>query len=98
MPVLRAMKIFWEILARLGFWIPCDRYLPNPKYWDWVLISYYEKGMTYRYVPEVAEYSHTKGTWHTIEDDSDKGLQMWLNNKCKVTHWHKLPNDKHLRV
>lgn len=34
-------KIFWEILARLGFWIPCNKYLPNnKKYWDWVLISH----------------------------------------------------------
>jgi hypothetical protein len=86
--------LFWEILARLGFWIPCDKYLPNPKYWDWVLISYYEKGMTYRYIPEVAEYSHKTGTWHTKEMNDKE----FINKMCKVTHWHKIPSDKHLSV
>ena len=87
-------KIFWEILARLGFWIPCDKYLPNPKYWDWVIISYYEKGLNYRYIPEIAEYSYKTDTWHTINMDDKE----FINKKCKITHWHKIPNDKHLKI
>ena len=81
-------KIFWEILARLGFWIPCNKYMPDPKYWDWVLIGYHEKGLSYYYIPTVAEYSHTKRRWH---DKSDDGSDDFLNNICEVTHWHRLP-------
>ena len=69
--------------------------MPNPKYWDWVLISYYEPRLTYRYIPSVAEYSHVKKTWH---DDSDNGLEFFLNENCKITHWHKIPFDKHLKI
>lgn len=88
--------LFYEVLARLGFWIPCDKYMPNPKYWDWVLISFYEPGLTYRYIPCVAEYSHTQHTWHINSDDV--GKTECLNSLWKVTHWRKIPNDRHLKI
>ena len=88
--------IYYEVKARLGFWIPCDKYMPNPKYWDFVIISFYEPGLTYRYVPMIAEYSHTYKKWHGVLDDD---VSNWnLNNIYKVTHWHKIPNDDHLKV
>lgn len=81
-------NIFWELLARLGFWIPCKKYMPNTKYWDWVLIAYHEPGLSYYYVPTVAEYSYSAKKWH---DKSDDGSEDFLNNICEVTHWHRLP-------
>jgi hypothetical protein len=85
---------FWELLAVLGFWIPCDKHLPDAKRWDWVLISYYDPQLTYRYVPRVAEYSHISKTWH---DDSDR-RGYFLNEMCRVTHWKRIPKDKHLKI
>lgn len=86
--------LLWEIAARLGFWVPCNKHLPDKRYWDWVLISYYEPGLTYRFVPTIAEYSYTQGTWH----GSETGTEEFINNMCKITHWHKIPRDKHLPI
>lgn len=81
-------KIFWEILARLGFWIPCKKYLPNDKkYWDWVLISYCDNIDGFRGVPSVAEYLHCFNEWNP-ENESN---YCYINNNCTVTHWHRLP-------
>lgn len=88
--------LFWEIAARLGFWIPCNKYMPNHKYWDWVMISFYEPGLSYRYIPKIAEYSHTTKEWHTEDDDFAANYN--LNELYKITHWHKIPNDKHLKI
>lgn len=88
--------IFYEMLARIGFWIPCSRYMPNQRYWDWVLISFYEPGNVYRYVPEIAEYSHKTKEWHGLLDD--KANEWNLNHTYKVTHWHKIPNDNNLKI
>lgn len=79
-------KIFWEILARLGFWIPCNKYLPN-KYWDWVLISYCDNIDGFRGVPLVAEYINRLNGWYTM----DESIKHYINNNCMVTHWHRLP-------
>ena len=81
-------SLFWEIAARLGFWIPCHRYMPPRKYWDWVLIGYREPFATYYFVPSVAEYSYERQMWH---DKSDDGSEDYLNNHCLITHWHRLP-------
>ena len=88
--------LFYEVLARLGFWIPCDKYMPNPKYWDWVMISFYEPGVVCRYIPDIAEYSHKTKQWHSNNDDvcHDENL----NNRYRVTHWHKIPSDRHLKI
>lgn len=80
-------NLFWEIAARLGFWIPCNKYMPPRKYWDWVLIGYHEKGLSYYYIPTVAEYSATRKIW--IENNESP--EEYLNETCVVTHWHKLP-------
>jgi len=81
-------KIFWNTLAKLGFWIPTKYYLPDSPEWDWVLISFVDcKGNGIRAIPEVAELGSFG--WHTSNDD--KIYQYFLNNDCVVTHWRRIP-------
>lgn len=89
------MKWFWIMLSWLGFWIPCDRLMPPAGMYDWVLISYYEKGLDYRYVPKIAEYSYRSGEWHG--DDDVIGGNEFLNS-CIISHWRKIPSDKQLKI
>lgn len=88
-------NLFWEVAARLGFWIPCDKHMPNKKYWDWVMISYHENCLNYRHIPKIAEYSFTKKEWH---DDSEGRDDEYLNKMCNVTHWRKIPNDRNIPI
>ena len=81
-------RLFWNLLALLGFWIPTKYYLPTSPDWDWVLISFVDcKGKGIRAIPEVAELGLSG--WHTCDDD--KTHQYFLNNDCVVTHWRKIP-------
>lgn len=86
------MKRFvFEILARLGFWIPCKKYLPKPPRWDWVLISHVDHhGRGFRCIPSIAEYSPALDEWHSDNQAGDNYLQT----DCVVTHWHKLPGER----
>lgn len=82
--------LFYELLARLGFWIPCDKHLPDKRYWDWVLISHVDcHGKGVRGLPSIGEYSHIQGKWRT-DNDAEK---YYIQEDCVVTHWHKLPKD-----
>ena len=80
--------LFYELLARLGFWIPCSKHLPDKKKWDWVLISYVNHG--FRGVPSIGEYSYKLEQWHTDNENED----YYIAHDCIVTHWHKLPKNK----
>ena len=79
-------NVFYELLARLGFWIPCDKFLPG-KNWDWVLISHVDRWGV-RGIPSIGEYSSIMG-WHTDNDNEE----AYIRNDCVVTHWHKLPKN-----
>lgn len=58
---MKIRDIFWEVLSAIGFWVPADRHLPDPRFNDWVIISYVDtNGDGIRCVPEAAEYSHSK--------------------------------------
>ena len=84
-------KIIFEILARIGFWIPCNRYMPPKEHWDWVLISHVDCcGRGFRGLPSIGEYSYNTGKWHT-DNDSET---FYIQNDCVVTHWHKLPGER----
>lgn len=52
--------------------------------------------MSHRYVPHVAEYVHKKGRWNSFGDDF--GGNEYINSECKITHWHKIPRDKQLKI
>ena len=83
------INLFWELLARLGFWIPCAKYMPPKLLWDWVLISHIDcMSGGLRVLPCIGEYSYTTWQWHT---DSKEGTE-YLRKYCIVTHWHKLPS------
>ncbi len=84
-------RIFWEILARLGFWIPVKHYLPDRRYWDWVLISAINKAGGFRGIPEVGEYLQSVELWHTAETDDYSFYAQYFYEYKTVTHWHKLP-------
>ena len=90
-------KLFWRIAAYLGFWIPCSKYLPDPKYFDWVLISVKDANSKDRCLPRIAEYWHYNNTWD--DECGDKTINEWLNDKnlVEVTHWRVIPYDKHLK-
>lgn len=89
-------KLFWRIAAYLGFWIPCSKYLPDPKYFDWVLISVKDALSKDRGLPHIVEYS-SKRTWD--DASGDRSINEWLNDKnlIEVTHWRVIPYDKHLK-
>lgn len=85
-------RIFWEILARLGFWIPVKHYLPTHPHWDWVLISAVSRAdHDWRIIPEVGEYMEHIPGWHTNATEESKLYREFFNNHLTVTHWHKLP-------
>lgn len=84
-------RVFWEILARLGFWIPVKHYLPDRRYWDWVLISAIDNAGGFRGIPEVGEYLEHIPEWHTNATEESKLYREFFNNHLTVTHWHKLP-------
>ena len=87
--------LFWELLARLGFWIPCNKYMPNPKYWDWVLISLKDNASIDRCMPHIAEYSESTHKWYDLSGDAN--INDWINELVTVTHWRKIPNDRNLK-
>ena len=81
-------KLFWNLLAKLGFWIPTKYCMPDGKHFDWVLISFVDcKGKGVRGIPEVAE--HGRDGWYLCF--CSKTEHFWLNNDCVVTHWRKIP-------
>ena len=84
-------KVFWEIAARLGFWIPCRKHLPDRRRWDWVLISKIERNGGFRGIPEVGEFNHATLKWHTAETDENPAYANYFHKHCSVTHWHRLP-------
>lgn len=86
-------RIFWMILAQLGFWIPCKRFMPPQGIFDWVMISWWQSGLTYRYIPKIAEYSYVSKKWHT-EDNEDEDFL----NHCHITHWRRIPNDRKIKL
>lgn len=88
------MKIlFWEILARLGFWIPIAKYKPNRKYDDWVIVALREKSTGIFFVPKVAEYSPEKDSWHFDNDDITHWPGRFYESECDFIYWHKLPRN-----
>lgn len=87
-------KYFWLLLAQFGFWIPCKKFMPPRGLYDWVMISWYEKGLNYRYIPKIAEYSYVTKKWHT-EDEVDEDF---LNQRCNITHWRRIPNDRRIPI
>lgn len=86
-------RLFWLTLAHFGFWIPCKKFMPPKGLYDWVLISWYENGLTYRYLPKIAEYSYTRHRWHT-EDEVDEDFL----NSCNITHWRRIPEFRKLKM
>lgn len=85
------INLFWELLARLGFWIPCAKYMPPKSLWNWVLISHIDfciDGGEVRGLLSIGKYSYTNWQWHTDSEDGTK----YLRNNCIVSHWHKLPS------
>ena len=86
-------KKFWLLLAHFGFWIPCDKCMPPQGLYDWVMISWYEKGIVYRYLPKIAEYSYVTKKWHTVDDVNEDFL-----NQCRITHWRRIPEFRHLPI
>lgn len=87
-------KYFWLLLAQLGFWIPCKKFMPPRGVYDWVMISLYEKGLDYRYIPKIAECSPVTKKWHT-QDEVDEDF---LNQHCNITHWRRIPNDRRIPI
>ena len=84
-------KIIFEIFARIGFWIPCNLYMPPKKHWDWVLISFIDcNGNGIRCIPRIAEYSYLHKKWYLI-NYSDSS---YIHTSCVVTHWHILPGSR----
>lgn len=90
---MKMRTLFWEIAARLGFWIPCGKYLPDRRRWDWVLISKVERRGGFRGIPEVGEFSHTTLNWHTARTDENPAYADYFYKRCSVTHWHRLPRQ-----
>lgn len=85
--------LFWEILARLGFWIPIDKHKPNPKYWDWVLVALREKSTGIFFIPKVAEFGRHNGRWHFDNDDTTEWRGNFYYEQCDFVYWHKLPRN-----
>lgn len=81
------MKRFvFEILARLGFWISCEKYLPESSHWDWVLISFIDVcGAGIRGIPTIGFYDKYEQRWRFAERSE------YLENDCVISHWHYLP-------
>ena len=86
-------RFFWLLLAHWGFWIPCKKYMPPKGLYDWVMISWYEKGLTYRYLPTIAQYSYRTNKWRTEVAVNEKFL-----NQCMITHWRRIPNDRRIKL
>ena len=86
-------RLFWLMLAYFGFWIPCKKLMPPKGLYDWVLISWYENCLTYRYLPKIAEYSYKRHRWHT-EDEVDEDFL----NSCNITHWRRIPEFRKLKM
>lgn len=87
-------KLFWTLLAKLGFWIPAKYCMPHELQCDWVLISFVDcKGKGVRGIPEVAE--HGLSGWHFGYGTENE--HYWLNNDCVVTHWRKIPTHPNQR-
>lgn len=84
-------KVFYELLARLGFWIPCKKYLPNPHYWDWVMVAHIGPDTDYRIVPKIARYSKVTEDWRDYGNDF---YINFTNENSMITHWHKIPDGK----
>lgn len=90
---MEKISFIWQILAMLGFWVPVKKSLPNPKYFDWVIVSW-EDNTGFRGVPKVAEYGNFgwyNAGWHLANDDANQNEYFRM---CKVTHWHRLPRNK----
>ena len=59
-------------------WVRCDKAMPDPKEYDWVLVQTSEGDL-----PFLAEY-RKDGKWHTQDD-------RVLDDFCEVRGWRPLP-------
>lgn len=90
-------KLFYKILAVLGFWVPCDKFMPDNNF-DWVMISAVDcKGCGIRLLPMVAEWNCAHLWWDLYTEVTDD-YHYFINNDCVVTHWRRIPNFKRLKI
>lgn len=76
-------ELFWKIAARLGFWIPVDKY--KPKGWVFLIIDYY--GIPFG---KIACWNPIICRWIFPSYDSEFDETYWKDiatMKC----WHRLP-------